>query len=145
MTEGLSITVNQAQSVPVAYLRVDAGVRYWEDGTINGEPDSDDAPRIPFAVSGRWVPVIRLADGVIVDWPEGVTADIHFKVCDDGRYELLAEDMSSVVKIDDYVPAILAPEGDGFGDYIIMKIDGAGKIAKWKIKLGAFEGAKGDD
>ena len=141
----VEINVTKTERVSVAYLKVDAGVRYWEDGTINGEPDSDDAPRVPFAVDGRWIPVIRLADGVVLNWPEGVTADIHYKVCDDGNYELLSEDMSSVVKIDDYVPAILAPEGDGFGDYIIMKIDGAGKIDKWKVKLEAFGAKKADD
>lgn len=140
------VTVKQAQQVPVKFLKVDAGVRYWEDGTVNGVDDTDDAPTIPCrsADNKRWVPVIDLDEGRILDWPEGVTASVHYKVCDDGIYELLSEDMARIVRIDDYVPEILAPEGNGFGDYIIMNIDGAGRIDKWKVKLGAFEGKKGD-
>lgn len=147
MTTGLTIKITQAQQVPVKYLKVDAGVRCWEDGTVNGAPDADDAPTIPCrsADNKRWAPVIDLDEGRILDWPEGVTASVHYKVCDDGIYDLLSEDMARVVTLEGYVPEILAPKGDGFGDYIIMNIDGAGKIDKWKVTLGAFEGAKGDD
>ncbi|SEB96689.1 hypothetical protein [Rhodobacter sp. 24-YEA-8] len=30
-------------AVEAWYLNVEAEVRYWEDGTINGQPDNDDA------------------------------------------------------------------------------------------------------
>ena len=72
------------------YIEVNAGVRYWEDATINGKEDTDGA-LTPFRKGNDWCPVIRLHDGMVIDWPIGTTADVHFKVCDDGEYWLLDE------------------------------------------------------
>ena len=68
----------------------------------------------------------------------GTTADIHYKVCDDGVYTLLDEGGAKIVAKDGYVPDIMCPEGEGYGDYIIMKIDGKGNIANWNPMLGEF-------
>lgn len=38
--------VTTTTKVPVKYLRARCGVRYWEDGTVNGVQD-DDGSRIP--------------------------------------------------------------------------------------------------
>jgi hypothetical protein len=139
--------MTESHFVPVKYLRARCGVRYWEDGTVNGEKDSDGS-RIPCRDpkpndrlgGGDWLPLIELETGKIVGWPEGTTADIHYKVCDDGEYMLLSEDCKTVVKkIDGYVPGIMCPEGDGDGDYVIMKIGPNGSIANWKVDLSEFE------
>jgi len=114
------------------YIEVSAGVRYWEDATINGADDLAGT-MTPFRNGERWCPVIRLADGVVMDWPAGMEAGIHFKVCDDGDYWLLDAERKRIAKWGGfYVPDdFLCPGENGYGDYIILKIDGEGRIAKW--------------
>lgn len=120
------------------FLAVEAEVRYWEDAEVNGQPEDDDAPTIPLKQGDLWMPVIDLASGQIQDWPAGTTARTHYKVCDAGRYALLDAQRAEIVAIEGYVPNILAPEGRGFGDYIILAIGPDGTIAHWKADLDAF-------
>lgn len=142
----VALTVNATKAVPVKYLKVRCGVRYWEDATVNGEQD-EDGSRIPLRDpkpndhlgGGDWLPVIDLDTGKIEGWPEGTTADIHYKVCDDGDYALLDADHKVVIEIDGYVPSLMCPEGEGYGDYVIMKVAADGSIANWKADLSAFE------
>lgn len=137
----IEIEITETKRAAVAFLKVEAEVRYWEDGKINGVAD-DDGSLIPCRDGDSWCPVIDLATGIIEGWPEGTTADIHYKVCDAGRYTLLDANRKPVKTIDGYVPAIMWPGGEGYGDYIIMKIDGAGKIEKWHRDFDAFTGAE---
>lgn len=148
-----ALRLRETKSVPVKYLRARCGVRYWEDGQVNGVEDTDGS-RIPcrdgtpndHLGGGVWCPLIDLDEGKIVGWPQGTTADVHYKVCDDGEYELLSEDCQIVVhQIEGYVPSIMCPEGDGYGDYVIMKISEDGTIANWKADLSAFETAADED
>ena len=115
-------------------LIVSAAVRYWEDATINGEPDTEDGDRIPLRRGGAWQPIIELETGKVRDWPEGTTASIHYKVCDAGEYWLGDDEGNKFAKWDGYyVPDDFLAVGDqGFGDYIILKIDGAGMIEGWE-------------
>jgi hypothetical protein len=114
------------------YIEVSAGVRYWEDATIYAV-DDDKGTLTPFKRGDSWCPVIRLADGQIMDWPAGTNADIHFKVCDDGEYWILDENKKRIGKwAGYYVPNdFLCHGGQGHGDYIILKIDAEGVIQKW--------------
>lgn len=114
------------------YIAVQAGVRYWEDAVINGDEDTE-GNKVPFRDGRFWRPVIRLEDGTITDWPIGMTADIYYKVCDDGEYWLLNEDGDRVAKWKCYyVPNDFLCHGDeGFGDYIIFKVQANGMIAGW--------------
>jgi hypothetical protein len=75
--------------------------------------------------------LIDIDTGKITNWKEGVEADIHFKVCDAGTYQLLDENKKVILEKEGYVPDIMCPEGAGYGDYIIMKIDKDGIIANW--------------
>lgn len=115
------------------YIEVSAGVRYWEDATINGADDLAGT-MTPFRNGERWCPVIRLADGVVMDWPAGMEAGIHFKACDDGDYWLLDAERKRIAKwAGFYVPDdFLCPGENGYGDYIILNIDAEGRIAKWR-------------
>lgn len=109
------------------YLRCRCGVRYWEDATVDGVRDTDGS-RIPLRVGDNWSPVIDLRAGVIEGWPAGTVADIHYKVCDDGDYDLLDADRRVIASIDGYVPAMLCPIEGGYGDYVIMKVGPDGVI-----------------
>ena len=114
------------------YIEVNAGPRYWEDAYLNGKEDTDG--NIPLREVDRWRPVIRLEDGQVMDWTPGFSAQVHYKVCDDGEYWLLDGNGWRIAKYgSDYVPdGFLAQDGSGFGDYIIMNIDSTGKIENWK-------------
>lgn len=113
------------------FIELSAGVRYWEDAYLNGKEDSEG--KIPFRHNDRWCPVIDLKSGEIPDWPQGLTANIHYKVCDDGEYWLLDEHRARIAKWKDYyVPNKILCVGDnGFGDYIIFKVGADGKILNW--------------
>ena len=108
-----------------------AGVRYWEDAEVNGVED-EDGTLIPGRVGDRWHVTIELATGKVVGWPEGTSADIHYKVCDDGVYWLLDKDGNKLASRDGYVPGSFLCHGDnGYGDYIIMTIGPDGQIADY--------------
>jgi hypothetical protein len=130
MTEH-TVTVVTKKTVPVKYLQAECGVRYWEDAKVNGAEDAE-GKLIPCRKGDNWAPLIELDTGKIQDWPEGTTANVHYKVCDDGRYHLLDTTMKTVASIDGYVPTMLCPEGGGYGDYVIMEIDADGSIANWR-------------
>ena len=137
----------------VRYLQVDAGVRYYEDASVNGESDismyenynvEGAFPKMPCVKQIkdhptdnihtnhlRWRPLIDIKDGVIVNWCKGITAHAFYKICDDGSYALLDDDHNVLYDVDSYVPSILAIEDQGFGDYIDMVIDENGKIKDW--------------
>ena len=134
----MSISISLPRQVAVQYLKVEAEVRYWEDADVDGKAD-EDGSLIPCRNGNCWAPIIDLATGTVENWPAGITAEIHYKVCDAGRYTLLDANREVVKVIDGYVPPIMCPDESGYGDYIIMSIDGAGKIRGWRIDLAAFE------
>lgn len=110
------------------HILAHAGVRYWEDAEVNGLVD-EDGTLIPGRVGDEWRVKIELATGKVVDWPQGTSADIHYKVCDDGEYWLLDADGNKLARKEGYVPGDFMCHGDnGYGDYIIMVIDADGQI-----------------
>ena len=139
----MKIKVKIEQEIEVKKLIVSAEVRYWEGATVNGKDDTDEM-FTPFRKGNNWNPTIDIETGVIADWPVGTVANIHFMVCNTGVYQLADSDGKVVKEIDGYVPKFMCPEGEGYGDYIIMKIDGNGKIANWVIDLSEFEAAHTD-
>jgi hypothetical protein len=119
--------------VEAAYLEVEADVRYWEDALVNGEAD-ENGTLIPFRERDTWHPWIDLAAGRIADWPPGMEADIHYKVCDAGEYWLTDRPGKRLFKWrGSYVPGAFLCHGDnGYGDYIILKVRGDGSIIDWR-------------
>lgn len=135
------------------FLYVDAGVRYWEDSEINGIRDNNlydsrgtKPPAMPcaervkpepttniFSDHYRWKPIIDVETGIIINWKKGVTASVHYKVCDDCIITYKNGD-EVLCNNDDYwyVPPFLSPKEEGYGDYIIMDIDDNGQINNWK-------------
>lgn len=116
------------------YIEVSAEVRYWEDTYVNGAED-ENGTLIPFRKGEMWCPVIRLSDGMVMDWPAGMTASIHYKVCDAGEYWLLDADRKQVVAKwgGYYVPDdFLCHGSEGYGDYIIFNVAADGIIEKWR-------------
>lgn len=127
----MKVRAKVTKEFDVAGIRVRAEVRYWEDATVNGTEDTEGT-LIPLRQESRWEPVIELETGRVLDWPEGTTADVHYKVCDAGEYELLDADGNVVAEKNGYVPDMLAVGDNGYGDYIIMKIGADGLIQGWE-------------
>lgn len=144
----MKLTIKKPIDFEAKYLKVDVGVRYWNDARINGVEGTDceetkGAPTIPCAEyvgeqnrvlrgsDWRWRPVIDIDEGKIVNWKEGVTASIHYKVCDDGIYKVTDADGNEIVSLEGYVPDIMCPADKGYGDYIIMYVDENGTIEGW--------------
>ena len=117
-------------------LKVEAAVRYWEDGTVNGVEDIDGT-LMPFREGEMWKPRINLETGTVLDWPQGVVAAVHYKVCDAGQYWLCdANETTKLQWAGYYVPDQFLCKGDtGYGDYIILNIGADGRIADWTVPV----------
>lgn len=133
----MKITIKEPRQIDVNFLHAHCGVRYWEDATVSGVEDANGT-LIPCRDGDCWAPLIDLETGIIQNWPIGTTADIHYKVCDDGQYALLDADRHIVKTIVGYVPSIMCPAENGYGDYVIMQVGEDGQIADWKVDLAAF-------
>ncbi|WP_299368347.1 hypothetical protein [Winogradskyella sp.] len=126
----MKIELLKKETVDVKYFEIEAGVRYWEDATVNGSLDHN-GDLIPCRKGDYWCPFIDIDKGKILNWEKGKTAKIHYKVCDDGNYKLLDENKKIILNNDGYVPDALAPNDESFGDYIILQIDRNGLIKDW--------------
>ena len=130
----MKITITRPVDVDVKYLFASMNVRYWEDATVNGIEETNENPTIPLRNGGTWDIMIDIEQGRIMNWPVGVTASTHYKVCDEGTYTLTSYDMEGVViRKEGYVPSMLCPKENGYGDYVIMDIDENGYIDKWNF------------
>lgn len=135
----MKATISVKKEVEIKTLHVEAGVRYWEDATVDGVEDTE-GNLIPCRVGGMWKPIIDIDSGKILNWKKGVTAEINYKVVDNGSYFLKDEEGGTVLSIEnDYVPDIMCPEDGGYGDYIIMKVGKDGQIGNWQINIRAFQ------
>ena len=119
----------QESKIPTE-IDISARVRYFEDGVVNGERDDNENPKMPCVNNDRWDLRINIATGQIINWEKGVTADIHYKVCDECFVIILAGE-NVLYSEENYVPDFLCPNDKGYGDYIIMHIDADGYIANW--------------
>ena len=151
----MKATISLPHEVDFKYLRATMGVRYWVDcdysedngATWCGDFDDTDEESeriksiIPCVVrkninggeDSYWELIIDLDEGKVINWPKGFCIETHFKVCDDGEYVFLDENMNELINITKqydqyYVPDFLSLEDDGYGDYVYIDIDGDGKI-----------------
>jgi hypothetical protein len=127
------------KTVNIKKLHVNVIPRFIEDAYINGERELEDNPKMPFLTSDflgdyQWDINIDIDKGLIENWPTDVKASIHYKVCDEGFYEIFDEKGEKLGDFNGYVPHIMCPKKPGYGDYIIMDIDENGIIQDWDAK-----------
>ena len=134
----MQVKVKQVVVLDATTILVNANVRYWEDGEINGVDDHPTMPTMPCAVKGEkgyhWMPIIDIETGQIRNWREGTTAEIHYKVCDEFECRIIDEKGGERCLIKDYegyVPYFMCPKECGYGDYVIMDINENGYIQDW--------------
>lgn len=120
------------------YVLVEASVWYWEDAKLNGFMAYKR--QIPCRCGDIWAPIIDIDSGRIINWENGIEANVHFKICNAGDYYLLDEDKNKIASYKlSYVPDILSIEDIGYGDYIIINISKEGYINNWKFSYENFE------
>jgi hypothetical protein len=135
----MKVKIKIEKEVEVKTLQVKAGVRYWVDSEINGEPDTENGENVPCKNGELWTPEIEIETGKILNWKQGVKAEIRYKICDCCGWELKDEKGEVVLSAEDgYVPSTLCPKESGYGDYIIMDIDENGIIADWDFDIDNF-------
>lgn len=128
----MKITLKVEKTYNAKWLHVHAGVRYWEDSTVNGVKD-ELGNLIPCRNGDYWEPRINIETGEIVNWNKGTISKIHYKVCDNGAYHLMDEEKNQIKYIDGYVISSLSINDNGHGDYIIMNVDENGMIEDWEF------------
>ncbi|MBB5021952.1 HepT-like ribonuclease domain-containing protein [Desulfurispira natronophila] len=139
--QGLIGNHNTTELTPF-YLMLRVNAEYVErDVIFEGRAYREGETKIPGLKNEIWELKIRVSDGVVIDWPEGVSADIYMKVCDSGEYFLLNEYNRIIAKwVSGYVPDdILSIEDKGYGDYIIFIINENGAIENWLWEEGKID------
>lgn len=151
----MEIEITTKVKKEIKYLCATMGVRYWCDCEYSTdgknwidpcvedtEEESDNMKNItPFVVnkdigyrpSDYWEIIIDIDNGKVLNWPDNFWLKTHYKVCDDGKYVFLDENMNEVINITEkydqyYVPDFLALEDSGYGDYVYLNIDNEGNI-----------------
>jgi hypothetical protein len=141
----MKVKIKIEKEVELKTLQVKAGVRYWEDTIVSEIPDTEYGDNIPCKNGDLWMPEIEIETGKILNWKQGETAEVHYKVCDCCGWELKDETGSVVLSEDNgYVPDTLSPKVNGYGDYIIMDIDENGMIADWYFDIEDFQKEEND-
>jgi hypothetical protein len=123
----MKFTVLIPTEIDVKKIIVDVPVRYEEEQIPND---------FPLRSGDSWKAEIELETGKILNWPADKTGhyDLHLKVCDEGKYQLVTDKDELVGKdepCNGYVPSFF-PE-DHYGDYIIFSINDD-IISNWKDK-----------
>jgi len=132
------VRITKEVEVDFTHLKVKYGARYWEDASVNGICDAE-GKLIPFRVGDYFCPTIEIETGKIVDWPQGTTAEIHYKGCDDGSYWLVDSEKNEYKYQGDYLPNILDVTRESYGDYLILSVNENGIIANWKVIHSHFQ------
>lgn len=111
------------------HLKIEVEPRYWEDAMVNGVEDAEGT-LIPHRQDDLWIISISLKDGRVERWPDGLSAQTHYKVCDAGTYWLTGPDGNAVARYKhSYVPNQFLCHGtSGHGDYVILDIQQDGQI-----------------
>jgi hypothetical protein len=129
----------------------DIEVRYWNDSEVNGKEDIDFCktkgegyPIMPCATQvkakptsciysdhWRWRPIINIEKGQVLNWQQGIIANVFYKVCDGFACSFTDYSSASILDYEGYVPNFMCPKDEPDGDYIIMDIDENGYIKGW--------------
>lgn len=112
----------------------------WDTSEINDMMDNGDVPKMPCVKelekgTFAWCPIINLDNGQIINWEKGVRANIHYKSVDENYIDILDTASNVVKNYEGYVPDILDPHHEGYGDYVIMEVDSNGYIVDFDNNL----------
>ena len=116
----MKVTVIKKEQVEVKFVCIDVHPRHL---------DEEEKP-VPMINGSKWLSVVDIETGKIIDWPQGEEREYYWKICDAGSYYLLDANKQILLSIiQNYVPNNLLP-GE-YGDYLDLKINGEGVITNW--------------
>lgn len=131
----MKFKVKRLVEIDIRYVSIDVAVRYGEENIPND---------FPLRAGDVWKAIIDIDTGQIHDWPIGQSGELSMKVCDQGTYQLLDENMILIAAIEeDYVPHGVVP--GRYGDYIELNIDANGRITNWPKRVDVSEFFRGED
>ena len=155
----MRLKVKVIKEMDVRYLQALMGVRYYSDckySLDNGNTWKDDlgdteedeekvkgllpgitTDDIGYGENTYWKVIIDLEDGKVLNWNDRLTLSTHFKVCDDGEYKFLDDNMDEIVNLNKsygqcYVPEFMSIDDEGFGDYVHLTIHPDGTIENYE-------------
>ena len=103
---------------------------WWEDAVVNGLTDEKTHEKqMPGYHGGTIDWDIDAENGRILNWNDGSTAQVWYKVVDCFAYDYGDHHYGP-----DYVPEFMAIDDKGWGDYVRLTIDGNGFIKDWSAK-----------
>ena len=81
--------VKLLQKISMTKIQLNVTVLSWNDAMVDGIEDTN-GDLIPSKSWGgdRWIPIIDIDSGVIVNWNKGTTAEVHYKIKENGEYIL---------------------------------------------------------
>lgn len=118
------------------YIKIEAKVHHPEDSLLNGQPDT--LFRMPLqegSIERIWSPIIDLHTGKVLEWSKQ-SAEINYKVRDEGIYTYLDSEFNEISIHEGYVPEELQFK-DTSGDYLEFSIKPNGGIAQFVKPLTA--------
>ena len=117
----MKATIKIQQEVNITHVHVLCTPRYWEDATVNGVKDTN-GDLMPLRKAGFLDILIEIETGRIYNWPQGTTAKVHYKVCDEGMYFLISDDLHRIEHKGSYVPKLFDLYGNFDCDYLALNI-----------------------
>lgn len=115
----MKLSIPVIREVNATHIKCEMAVRYEEEDIPNDFPGRN---------GDQLTLLLEIDTRKVVGWPAGRTAEFSMKVCDQGRYTLLAGDEVLAVRDESYVPSCVP---GSYGDYFNGVIDGNGVI-KWQ-------------
>ena len=127
------------------YLQVSVYISYWGDAIVDGVVDKKGL-LIPCRINNIWYPRINITTGHIVNWKQGHTANICYKIYDGGRYVLIDKEYNEIATYtSSRVPYCLHPKHKEHDAFIIMYVTTYGIIVDWNGNIDDLIGIKDDN
>lgn len=135
----MKVTIQEEIVVDFTILKLYAGVRSWHYTKVNNVNDTTNGDNIPCKEDKLWCPIIEIDTGKIVNWKQGTTASIYYKVNNRLRYEIMNRNGHIVAFSNkSFVSKTLCAGASGYEDDIIMNIDENGMIQDWEFEVSDF-------
>ncbi len=136
----LILIETKGKLVELSFLILYARPINWTNTLVNGIRDTANGNNIPCRKEDLWCPMIEIDTGKIVNWKQGTTAYVHYRLPDGVGYDIMDENVDLVVEHHSAsVPKTLhCTKNDWYGDTIIMDIDEDGVIKDWKFNVSDF-------
>jgi hypothetical protein len=96
-------------------------------GTIELLPQN-----IPFRNGDKWSAMIDLCGGIVMNWPNGIEAELDMRLADGASFELLDDRLGGRMRcVDDGTVPIFLEKRREWSDFLKLRINGDGLVEGW--------------